>query len=302
MIVSFTHGLRMKHLISIFASLLFSLLPLPALAVESPITYARGDILIEGKGTPLMFNAEIRDAENAARSPGWFNYAVPDAKKAAMLTHVRPAIARVTSADGYAPVDVLFVDMYGNIREIMPSIVPAELTEPIASREPVLAVIYLKSGTVASANIRPGDHVSHAIFAKKPVILTEENTPAEAPTAALPDAATPPVASATDGASITAIFPTDATKPLVPAGKKTGELMVFAPPSTVPVTSDKPAIAATAPVGNPQPAGAAQAAAPSTTPPAGPTPEQEKEAMEKRDILVERVLRQPSQQINPPQP
>lgn len=271
----------MKKTVSIWAAFLICAIGLShAFAVESPITFARGDILIETKSQPLLFNAEIRDAENAARSPGWYNYAVPDAKKAAMLTHIRPSIARVTTADGFAPVDILFVDTYGIIRQIMPSLVPAELSEPVSSTEPVLAVIYLKSGTALKAGIQPGNHVSHAIFAKKPVVLTEENTPA------IP-AATPPATDTSQASPITALFPSDPAKPLVPAGKKTGDLMVLSPTAPAPVQSATPPVKA-------------------LTPPAapvnqiGPTPEQEKEAAAKRDLLVERVLRNPSQQIAPP--
>lgn len=245
------------------------LLATPGYAVESPITYSRGNILITTATSPHLFDAEIRDAENAARSPGWFNYAVPEAKKAAMLTHARPVVARVSSADGFAAVDVLFVDKYGAIRQIAPNLVPAELAEPISSEAPMLAVIYLKAGTVAALNIQPNDSVSHAIFAKKPVVITEAApvAPALAGSAPLPwktETTTPPE-----------------TKDL----PETGDLMVASPPEP-PTTASNRRPVNTAP---PEPPVKFD----------GPTPQQEMDAARKREVLVERVLRQPVQEVMP---
>ncbi|MFI4988400.1 MAG: DUF192 domain-containing protein, partial [Alphaproteobacteria bacterium] len=65
----------------------------------------------------------------------------------------------------YLPLDMLFIAKDGRIVRIAERMVPLSLT-PVASGEPVLAVLELNSGTAARLDIKPGDRVSHPIFAR----------------------------------------------------------------------------------------------------------------------------------------
>ncbi|PPR22317.1 MAG: hypothetical protein CFH40_01360, partial [Alphaproteobacteria bacterium MarineAlpha10_Bin3] len=65
----------------------------------------------------------------------------------------------------FIPLDLMFIAADGRIVSIQQRTVPHSL-EPIRSRGKVLAVLELNGGTVSRLNIKPGDRVEHAVFAK----------------------------------------------------------------------------------------------------------------------------------------
>ncbi len=165
------------------ALLFFLLFPFSAAATEMPLTYSREPVTVVmqrpvAKEREVTLDAEIRDAESTVNNPGWYSFSGLEQGKAAMMLFAEPTIFSVDQADDFAPTDILFIDTYGTIREILPSLVRADMQEPVTSTEPVLAVLYLKGGTCAALGIRPNDSVQYSIFHKKPVVLSE---PGQAP-------------------------------------------------------------------------------------------------------------------------
>lgn len=63
----------------------------------------------------------------------------------------------------YLPLDIIFIDKFGVIRNIATDTVPLSLT-PIPSNGPVLGVLELNAGTSMALHIKPGDIVLNRIF------------------------------------------------------------------------------------------------------------------------------------------
>lgn len=64
----------------------------------------------------------------------------------------------------FIPLDMLFISSRGEIRKIVKRTVPKSLA-PIASGEPVRAVLELSGGITDKLNIKTGDRISHPMFA-----------------------------------------------------------------------------------------------------------------------------------------
>lgn len=120
---------------------------------------------------PLAFTAEVREGRAASQMPGWFSFASLREGQAALLLYADPVIAEIGASSDYAPVDVLFLNIYGEIMQIAPKLIPAELESPIRAGEPVTAVMYLKGGSTEALGIAPGDRVEHTAFKKRPVVV-----------------------------------------------------------------------------------------------------------------------------------
>lgn len=160
-------------------------------AAEAPLFYSRTTLVIriksppEGASPTAAIDTELRDAQTAARTPGWYNFATLKEYKGALAAYAEPTDVIINKANEFAPVDVLFLDAYGIIAQIAPNLIPAELQEPVESVAPVLAMLYLKGGSCTKLGIKPGDTVQHKMFRKKPEVLT-------APTAQPPQPALAP--------------------------------------------------------------------------------------------------------------
>lgn len=176
------------------------LLPcLPAAAEQAALMYMHSTLLIRMKSPAdttapnAAFNAEIRDAISIARTPDWYNFATLADGHASVQAYPAPSAVTIRASNEFAPVDILMVDAYGAVTQILPAIVPAELAEPIVAQQPALAVIYLKGGTVTRFNIQPGDQVEHGMFRKKPQVLTAQPAPPPVSEAPVPAAPPPPL-------------------------------------------------------------------------------------------------------------
>jgi len=156
----------------------------PVLASQ-PILFTRAGLHIEraappaGEPADTNFDAEMRDAASAARTPGWFNFIAPAQGHAVFLTYSSAQEVALVPAQNFAPLDVLFVDEYGFITKIAPSLVLANLKEPIPSEKPVLVMIYLRAGSCERLSIKPGDRVVGDIFKRRPAVLTAPGKPEE---------------------------------------------------------------------------------------------------------------------------
>lgn len=88
-----------------------------------------------------------------------------------MIAFSVPSIVNVPTMKVYEAVDVLFIDENGVILQILPDIVPAEITRDIAASKPVSAFLYIKAGEAEKRGIRPRDVATHSLFSANPVIL-----------------------------------------------------------------------------------------------------------------------------------
>jgi uncharacterized membrane protein (UPF0127 family) len=158
----------------------FLLFAAAAQAFQSPLAYERTELRVNlqhpanPKDLPLRFDTEIRSSESAANSPGWYNYATMGDRKAAMVVYPEPATLTIDHGNDFAPSDILFIDAYGVIEQILPSIVTADLQEPVVSTAPMKAILYLQAGNCAKLGIAPGDQISYSAFIKRPVIITTQ--------------------------------------------------------------------------------------------------------------------------------
>ena len=74
----------------------------------------------------------------------------------------------------FSAVDILYMASDGKIVQIVPSIVPSEIAEPITTSKPVIAMLLLQAGECEKLDILPGDRVEHALFKAKPKVLESD--------------------------------------------------------------------------------------------------------------------------------
>lgn len=79
-----------------------------------------------------------------------------------------PAIAGLPNWQVQTPVDALFVAADGRIVQIFPAITLASLQQEIYAKEPIRAVLFLKSGEAALRGIRPRDAIAGSMFTPAP--------------------------------------------------------------------------------------------------------------------------------------
>lgn len=90
---------------------------------------------------------------------------------AVMIVLNSPSIVSLPAFNVYTPVDAAFIKNDGEIYQIFPSIVPAEINQDITAKIPVRAVIYFKAGLTKTLDIRPRDIVMHRAFNAKPIVI-----------------------------------------------------------------------------------------------------------------------------------
>lgn len=166
----------------LFSALLF-LLPMAADATPQPVAFSRGTVLVvpsepkdaNHKGG-VLFNVDIRDFGNV-HNPSWFDFASFKENKGLLLTLAFSAPVTIYPVNHFSKLDILMLDDYGTIVKILPNIALADLSEPVDSGVPVLAVLYLKGGMVDVLGVKPGDDVHYKIFRKHPEVRSLEDAP-----------------------------------------------------------------------------------------------------------------------------
>jgi uncharacterized membrane protein (UPF0127 family) len=88
-----------------------------------------------------------------------------------LIAFYLPSISPLPVFRVYSPVDVLFLGDDGEVMQIAPNIVPAEITQEITASGPVRGFLYIKAGEAKRLNLRPGDIASHATFNAKPLVI-----------------------------------------------------------------------------------------------------------------------------------
>ncbi len=163
-------------------SLLCALLPVWGDAASQPVAFARGTVLLVPTQSTspqyhngVLFGVDIRDF-GSVHNPAWFQFAGIAEGKGLLLTLARAEPVIITSVPHFAPLDILLLDDYGVVLKILPNLVLSTLQESIASDAPVLAVLYLKGGTVDVMGVKPGDHVRHKMFRTRPEVRSTTPT------------------------------------------------------------------------------------------------------------------------------
>lgn len=111
----------------------------------------------------LSFDAELRDARSV-HTAGWVNLSDLGEFQALMLMFPSPVMAAIRPVRDYSAYDVLTVSQDGQIRQILPNLVLAELQQPYQTPSEVKAILYLRGGTCDRRGIAPGDRVLHKTF------------------------------------------------------------------------------------------------------------------------------------------
>lgn len=180
-------------------ALLMSLVITPAQSAEIPLLYSKSELIIARKSlTPdpsllpwqkdaaeaqnkLTFTIEVRDGRSLYNQQGWFNLSSYEEQSGVLLAFSSPTQSPIVASKQYAAVDILFIDLQGRITQIVPNIMLAELQEEIVPAAPVLAFLFLKSGTCEKMFIKPGDEVEYSLFKKPPTVLTAPSVVQSAP-------------------------------------------------------------------------------------------------------------------------
>jgi uncharacterized membrane protein (UPF0127 family) len=170
--------------------LILVLIVMPALAnaQSSPVIFERQDIVIlpaevptrvDGEGRdfqppadhpPLRFSVEIRP-EDAMKLEYIHTLNTLTDTTGVMIAFTLPTMVSLPTFTVSTPVDVLFVDYQGMILQMLPGVIPAEITQDIMAKEPVRAFIYLQNGVIKAKNIRPGDRVESTVFTPPPPVI-----------------------------------------------------------------------------------------------------------------------------------
>ena len=130
---------------------------------KNEIAFEKQSIRIVRQGrSEIELTVEIADT-NAKRARGLM-YRPELADKTGML-FLFPVRKRISMwmANTIVPLDMIFIDEYGKVREIVENTVPFSHDE-IISADSVSAVLEIKAGQSKRLNIRSGDTVVHPFF------------------------------------------------------------------------------------------------------------------------------------------
>jgi hypothetical protein len=159
------------------------LCPFAALSQVAPVIFQRVNIRIDPvlpaieqaqgavqvrPSTPL--NVEVR-GEDALKLEYIHTLNMLAENSGVMILLDAPAILPLPAFRNYQPVDALFIDARGTILQIMPNLVLADLARPVAAKEPVRGILFLKAGTAQARLIRPHDIVAGGMFDPGPPVI-----------------------------------------------------------------------------------------------------------------------------------
>jgi len=154
-----------SHWITSALAALFFIVALPALS-QQPMTFDKEPLIIQtASGKRLNFIVEIADT-NEERQRGLM-YRKEMAENAGMIFDFGVSRrVQMWMENTILPLDMLFVDSTGTIRNIKQNAVPYS-QEIIDSMTEVKYVIELNAGVTAKLGIKPGDKVMSATTTKK---------------------------------------------------------------------------------------------------------------------------------------
>jgi uncharacterized membrane protein (UPF0127 family) len=159
---------RIISLVSGFMALCF--VPLIPSFAQSSLIFERAQIHIESPApndkiknqkpphVSLVYDVEVRP-EDALKLEYIHALNTLTDESGVMITLDAPSSIVLPAMKVYTAVDMLFLDEMGTVLQIMPKLVLSELTQPLRTRMPVKAILFLKEGDTAARGIHPQDIV-----------------------------------------------------------------------------------------------------------------------------------------------
>jgi uncharacterized membrane protein (UPF0127 family) len=150
--------------LSKIVAFVLALLPVAACADPSapPHPLPHSTLVIDGANGPVKFDVEMANDSQSQEYGLMFRKSL--AAKAGMLFDFHTTVMTTFwMKNTLIPLDMIFIKMDGTISSVAPDAVPMTLT-PVASVEPVRAVLEIGGGRAAQFGIYPGEKVHNAIF------------------------------------------------------------------------------------------------------------------------------------------
>ena len=150
---------RMKRIVTLLP-VLFVLLLTGGVAAQDAAT---STLVIQSASGTHRFQVEVADTQEK-RSLGLMHRRSMPANTGMLFNFKSDEPVAMWMRNTIIPLDMLFIAKDGRIVNIAERTVPFSETG-IPSKGPVRAVLELNAGTVSRLGIKPGDRVSHPIFA-----------------------------------------------------------------------------------------------------------------------------------------
>lgn len=147
--------------------LLLALMPAPAaLALESLSTFPHSALEIQTQAGRQHFDIWVADTPQRSEQGLMFVRSLP-AASGMLFPLERPGVMRMWMKNTLIPLDMLFIDVHGEIIYIQRNATPeseAIITTPPMVVTPVKAVLELAGGECDRRQIQQGDWVIHFLF------------------------------------------------------------------------------------------------------------------------------------------
>lgn len=171
----------MNKLVLLIIGLLFIVAGYASYGQDGTFVYSRDTIEINSTGENTAaahtLEVEIRSADDFYRQDGWFNLAAMQSGEGLLLLFETASTEIIPGLNNFSAIDLLMIDTQGTITRIVPSLVLADMAEPIAPTIPAKAFLLLNGGAAEALNIQPGDSVVYKWF-KKPHPVMDIQPPA----------------------------------------------------------------------------------------------------------------------------
>jgi uncharacterized membrane protein (UPF0127 family) len=151
--------MRTFHLLS---ALLILLLAAGTARSAELATFNRGEVTITTSAGPHKFAIELATNEVQREQGLMFRLKLP-ADAGMLFVYPEDQPVAIWMKNTYIPLDILFIEANGRIKNIRERAVPQSL-ETMPSDGPLRAVLELNGGTVARLGIKPGDRVEGSGF------------------------------------------------------------------------------------------------------------------------------------------
>lgn len=150
-------------------------------AAQTPLVFERAKIRIDATlsakevkentepRAALNYSVELRP-ESALNLENIHTLNLLTPTTGVVISFTAPSIVALPAMKVYTPVDVLFVAEDGTILQIMPEVVLGEIAQTLQARDPIKALLFIKSGEAQLRGIRPRDVVAGSMFTPAPAV------------------------------------------------------------------------------------------------------------------------------------
>lgn len=121
--------------------------------------------IADGKAVKHTFRVWLADSPSRQAQGLMFVRSLP-ALQGMLFVYPEPQSLGIWMKNTYIPLDVIFIDDHGRIRQIFANAKPHTL-DTMRSKEPGLAVLEIGGGEAARLGIRPGQFVRHPALVRR---------------------------------------------------------------------------------------------------------------------------------------